>query len=318
MIAPAPASRRTSRLRLAGLRAPTTAGWPTSSASPPTVAPASPRSFLNDVDEAVKDVQWTKEQGLSGVLLPGVSPTPRGSTRSPRTIYDPFWAVCQETSACRSRTTRVAAASPTTASTRSSMTLFVIETGLYANHAFWHMIWGGVFERFPDAEAGAHRAGLGLGAADARPAWTASTAQMASGRIGELGVHPKRRAALTSAERVLRAQRLGRGQLSRRRGRARLPRRSASDKVMWGSDYPHHEASLAVLGGIAPPRLRGWAEADMRKVLSRTPPTSTASTSAKLAASPAEIGPTVDEIATPLDEIPGRRHEPRLPAGLRS
>ena len=47
---------------------------------------------LNDVDEAVKDVYWAKEQGLSGILLPGVSPDTPWIDPLFSEAYDPLWA----------------------------------------------------------------------------------------------------------------------------------------------------------------------------------------------------------------------------------
>ena len=81
-----PASRRT------------TAGWSTSARSIPERRAGIGQIFLNDVDDAIEDVQWIKEHGLrGGVLLADVPPDvrlgeaalrPRTTTRCGRSCED--------------------------------------------------------------------------------------------------------------------------------------------------------------------------------------------------------------------------------------
>ena len=51
--------------------------------------------LLNDVDEAVHDVNWMADNGLKGVLLPGAPP---GAPIEPLQshAYDPVWRACEE------------------------------------------------------------------------------------------------------------------------------------------------------------------------------------------------------------------------------
>ena len=48
---------------------------------------------FDDVDQAVKDVHWAKEQGLVGILMPPLYP---GSKFFFDPALDPIWAACQE------------------------------------------------------------------------------------------------------------------------------------------------------------------------------------------------------------------------------
>jgi predicted TIM-barrel fold metal-dependent hydrolase len=104
--------------------------------------------FLNDVDEAIKDVRWCKDHGINGVLLPGASPDTPWIDALSSPNYDPLWAVCQELDM---PVTHHSGGSgiPKVADTPIKNLIFIMETGFYANRAMWHMIWGGVFERFP-------------------------------------------------------------------------------------------------------------------------------------------------------------------------
>ena len=52
--------------------------------------------LLNDVAEAVADVQWAKPHGLAGILFPGVAPDTPWIEPLFSAAYDPLWAVCQE------------------------------------------------------------------------------------------------------------------------------------------------------------------------------------------------------------------------------
>ena len=49
--------------------------------------------FLNDIDDAIDDITWIKEQGLrGGVLLPSVAPDVKWVEPLYSRVYDPLWA----------------------------------------------------------------------------------------------------------------------------------------------------------------------------------------------------------------------------------
>ena len=53
--------------------------------------------FLNDVDDAIEDVTWIKEHGLrGGVLLPNVAPDVTWVKPLYDPVYDPLWATIEE------------------------------------------------------------------------------------------------------------------------------------------------------------------------------------------------------------------------------
>ena len=53
--------------------------------------------FLNDVDDAIEDVRWIKENGLrGGILMSAVPPDVDWVKPLYDPIYDPLWAVCEE------------------------------------------------------------------------------------------------------------------------------------------------------------------------------------------------------------------------------
>ena len=53
--------------------------------------------FLNDIDDAIADATWIKENGLrGGVLLPPVPPDVKWVKPLYDPYYDPLWAACQD------------------------------------------------------------------------------------------------------------------------------------------------------------------------------------------------------------------------------
>jgi len=254
--------------------------------------------FLNDIDEAIADVRWAKDHGLAGILLPGVAPnTEIEPLFSP--AYDRLWAVCQDLElpiTNHSGGTGI----PDFGRYPATTLMFAMETAFFANRTLWHMVLSGVFERFPR---------LVLVMTEQGSAWVPETlmrmdglhAQMAAGRIGEL------RAADVSlpmkpSEYFQRNCFVG--------ASFPTPREAASftriglDRVMWGSDYPHDEGTPPYSREALRRSFSSWAEDDMRKILGATAARVYGFDLDALAPLAAIHGPTVAELAVPLDQKP--------------
>ncbi len=262
--------------------------------------------FLNDVDEAVKDIRWCKAHGINSVLLPGASPDTPWIEPLSSSVYDPIWATCQELDM---PVTHHSGGSgiPRVPDTPIKNLLFVMETGFYANRAFWHMIWGGVFERFPQ---------LKLVVTEQGSDWVLPIlrrmdslyAQVKNGRVGELGVASDAVPSLTPSETF--ARNIWVGASFPTPGDAAFFHEMGIDKVMWGSDYPHHESTSPYSKESLRRSFAGWSEADLRKVLAGNAAEVYGFDLSKLDVYAANIGPAVDEIATPLDKIPAGATSP--------
>ena len=72
------------------------------------------------------------------------------------------------------------------------------------------------------------------------------------------------------------------------------------DKIMWGSDYPHNEATFPYNRESLRRSFADWTEADLRKIFATNAAHVYGFDLDKLAARAARVGPTVDE---------GRHHE---------
>ena len=296
VIAPAPSTEDFPR-RLAGLRAHNRWLIDFVAESPERRAGLA-QIALNDVDEAVADVRWAREQGLRGILLPGVSPDTPWIEPLFSAAYDPLWAVCQELDMS---ITHHAGGSgiPNYGNHPSTITIFVLETGFFANRALWHLTMSGVFERFP---------GLKFVMTEQGASWLPPTLarmdgihdSMVRGRIGELpanAVLPHKPSDYFKRNCFLGASFPSPGEVA-------TFAEIGLDKVMWGSDYPHNEACSPLSRESLRHSFAGWGEADLRKVLSENQAHVYGFDLDALAVIAERIGPTVDEVATPLDVVP--------------
>lgn len=252
--------------------------------------------FLNDVDEAVKDIRWMKEHGLAGVLLPGVSPdTPWIEPLfSPK--YDPIWAVCQE---LEMPVTHHSGGSGIPNYGRYPFTnaIFVMETGFFANRAFWHLVLSGVFDRFPDlklvmTEQGSQWVPGVLERMDAL--WE----RMSGGRIGELDV-PDGAVTKKKASEYFRTN-CWIGASFPSRDDAECFHEIGLDRIMWGSDYPHDEGTFPSTRESLRLAFHDWPEDKLRAIFAENIAGVYGFDLAKLAPLAEEVGPTVEEIATPI------------------
>jgi predicted TIM-barrel fold metal-dependent hydrolase len=98
-----------------------------------------------DVERAVRDVHWAKEQGLGGILLPELT---RDSRSFVDTTLDPIWAACEEARL------PISAHGGTSlpdygAGGFPSMMAAMAENAFFSNRSLWMLISAGVFDRFP-------------------------------------------------------------------------------------------------------------------------------------------------------------------------
>ncbi len=253
--------------------------------------------FLNDVDQAVRDVRWMKDNGLAGVLLPGVSPDTPWIEPLFSPVYDPLWAVCEELAL---PVTHHSGGSgiPTFGRHPFVNAVFVMETGFFANRAMWHLMLSGVFDRFPD---------LKLVMTEQGSAWVPGVLKrmdalwetMQGGRIGELGVPDGAITAKKASDYFRDNVWLGASFPSPED--AALFEEIGVDKIMWGSDYPHNEGTYPRSRESLRAAFSGWSERDLRKILAENAAAVYGFDLAALAPLAATAGPTVEEIATPLD-----------------
>jgi predicted TIM-barrel fold metal-dependent hydrolase len=101
---------------------------------------------FDDVDQAVQDVHWAKEQGLVGILMPPLYP---GSKFFFDPALDPIWAACTEVGLPLSQHGGTGAPNYQPLGFSAFMVL-AAEHSFFSGRSLWQLILGGVFDRFPD------------------------------------------------------------------------------------------------------------------------------------------------------------------------
>jgi predicted TIM-barrel fold metal-dependent hydrolase len=265
--------------------------------------------FLNDLDDAIADVQWCKENGLRGGVLVGNPPiTCEWLKPMYDPYYDPLWQACEELDVVVN--THSGTGGPRYQPAPAMPIVHITEMVFYSQRPFVYMLVSGAFERFPNLKFVLTEAGC---------AWVPGVLQqldammkmLRTGGTGEMRfegeiVPPKNASDYFKAN-----CHIGMSQPRPSDIRAALDK-VGIDRVMWGSDYPHEE-------GTEP-----FTREHLRQVMSHLEPEQiqqiVGGNAAELYGFDLEAlrpeadtyGPTVAEIAEPLTELPEGANEALL------
>jgi predicted TIM-barrel fold metal-dependent hydrolase len=266
--------------------------------------------FIHDVDDAIEDATWIKEHGLrGGVLLPPVPPDVDWVKPLNHPDYDRLWAACQDLEVpinCHGGT-----GSPGYAMVPSSALVMLAEIPFYSRRPLLFLLLAGVFERFPRLKFVMTEQGC---------AWLPPLLDQLdgilksvrdTGAVGELRFKPEHVLPKSATEYFHQNVWLGvsfpqRGDVAAAKDRLGL------DHFMWGSDFPHDEGTYPYTREHLRQLFHDWPEGDLRRILGENAASLYGFDLDALAPEAARVGPTVAEIADPLDALPENPNEALL------
>jgi predicted TIM-barrel fold metal-dependent hydrolase len=263
--------------------------------------------FLNDIDDAIEDTKWIKEQGLrGGILIPNVPP----DAKWVRPLYDPeydrFWAVCQDLDIPVN--VHGGTGAPDYGNYPFAMLLYITEVGFYSQRPLVHMILGGVFERFPRlklviTETGCTWVPPLLRQLDAQIEQIRSTGQTGEIRYGDAHKLNHLASEYFQQNVWMGISQPGPGDVAA--GRQVL----GADRFMWGSDYPHDEGTHPFTREHLRQVFPGAEPAEMSRILAENAAQLYDFDLPSLAPLARKFGPTVEELAVPLEGLPEGANE---------
>ncbi|MBW2726079.1 MAG: amidohydrolase [Deltaproteobacteria bacterium] len=266
--------------------------------------------FLPNIKGSVEEIRWAKENGLTGgVLLPGAPP---GSGLAPLYApeYEPIWAVCEELGMPLNH--HAGAALPDFGRyLPQSMAMYILEVKWWGHRALWHLMFSGVFERYPELQFVLTEVGVDWVPGVLKELDHFYSQMKYESRTSEhiFGGPAVANMSLTPSEYFDRQCHLGASFLPPKECDAR--REIGTHKIMWGSDYPHIEGSYPYTREHLRLSFDDVPEAEIQQMLATNAARVYGFDLEALAPIAARIGPTKAEIAEPLDlgKLPDEAHE---------
>jgi predicted TIM-barrel fold metal-dependent hydrolase len=263
--------------------------------------------YLNDIDEAIKDIEWIAKNNLrGGVLLPHVPDDCTGYIKPLyHPDYDPMWALLEETGLVVNH--HGGTGSPDYGHLPVSLPIRLIETGFFSTRSYSQLLLSGVFHRFPKLKYIITESGC---------AWVPETLQrldmawkrISSGAVGEFQFAE----GVTTPEppSFYAKQNCYYGASSASPPELKDRDVIGTERILWGSDYPHYEGTYPDTRLALRHTFNTCGEDDTRAMLGLN--------AAKLydfdleALKPIsdKYGPTWDELSVPLapEEFPKDTH----------
>jgi predicted TIM-barrel fold metal-dependent hydrolase len=264
-----------------------------SAAAPGRRAGCIPIDF-HDMDRAVEEVAWARQHGLfGGVMLPAMSVTSRLPGYADD-FYDPFWSACEDNEMV---VTLHTGASGTATDSKflydkdHGGMLGLYEVFVFTRRPLWFMIFGGVFDRHPDLKVVVTENGV---------QWLPSLIRDMESFFDTHGGAPVRSyLKMRPSEYFEKHVWLG-GSLMKRY-EAEMRHEIGIDKLMWGADYPHLEGAAPVHRETLRYIFGGLPEAELRQILGGNAVDLWGFDAAQLQEVADRVGPTVADLATPLE-----------------
>ncbi len=257
-----------------------------------------PQLFLEDIDDAITTLQWAAAEGFKSFLLPHIAPDINlPGFWSPH--WDRLWAAVADLDLVI--THHGGNGAPNYGKDPASGIIFLMEVPFFAHRNLAHLIMSGVFERFESLRYVMTEQGVAWAVEELRRMDGYHT-QMKHGRVGELGFSADVVLPLRPSEYFDRNVWIGASFPSPTEAEA--IKKLGVHKVMWGSDYPHHEGTYPFTIEALRRAFSDWPEADMRAVLADNAAGVYSFDMGALTPIGASHGPAVSDVAKPLELTP--------------
>jgi predicted TIM-barrel fold metal-dependent hydrolase len=241
-----------------------------------------------DVDEAVREIQWIREHGLRGILIPSMWGR-QPAYHHPR--YEPIWSACEDLGVVVHLHSG-AAPMEDYGDHLGMMGIYITEVVWWAVRPLTFLVWGGVFERHPK---------LRLAITESTTVWVPEALALMDQRYSETHYSAKLgdyRSHLTMkpSEYFHRNVVLGASCMPRRE--AEMRHQIGVPNIMWGSDYPHPEGTWPHTREQMRDTFRGLPEAELRAMLGGNAVRVYGFDADALARVAARIGPPLEDFAS--------------------
>jgi predicted TIM-barrel fold metal-dependent hydrolase len=196
--------------------------------------------FVNHLEDALAEITWAAEHIdlFGGILLPSIPP----GSHLPELydpFYDPLWRRCEELGAVINVHSGIGL--PDYGDLEIARAIMLVELPWFGHRALWHMIFGGVFERFP---------GLKVALTEQGVAWLPrglETLDWFYGRMTGGGAEAVFFGAAAGGMSMKPSEYFARniwvGASFLRSSESELRPHFGPDRIMWGDDYPHSEGT---------------------------------------------------------------------------
>lgn len=257
--------------------------------------------FPNDVEAAVDEVRWAHGTGaFGGILLVGVPP---GHVVEPffHERYEPLWAVCQELDFPIALHNATLPDMPM--DQPASNTISLIKHKLWNQSTLIDLIVSGVFERYPRLKLVPTETGI---------RWTLDTARLLDASLPAMRSDAENRTmpmfggdnidmlSLSAEDYIRQNLWFGVSGPSANPGEIELREVVGTDRVMWGTDYPHEEGTTPQSRLSLRWLFSDLPEADVRRMVGGNAAELYGFDLDALVPVAQRIGPTVEEVHRPL------------------
>jgi predicted TIM-barrel fold metal-dependent hydrolase len=258
--------------------------------------------FTNDIDDAIADATWIKENGLrGGILLPPVPPDVKWVKPLYDPAYDRLWKVLEDLELPVNA--HGGTGVPDYGKYPTSMLLYIMEASFYSQRPFVQLTLSGVFDRFPRLKFVMTENGCSWLPELIAHMDTMMSSIRSGGAVGEIRyTEDERKGSLLASEAF--RQNCWMGVSQPRMADARAMDFVGQDRFMWGSDYPHDEGTYPHSREAIRSRFYERSPEVKHKILATNAAQLYNFDLDALAPLAQAVGPTVAELSEPLRQLP--------------